>query len=491
MPQLNRDTQLNHPARPMGTASHPPQKKKKSLRLIRRKDPTEGLTITHPNAAGIDVGGDTHWVALPPDRAPQTVRTFGCFTSQLEELADWLIQHGIDTVVMESTGVYWVVLYEVLEARGLKVYLINARLAKKLLSRKTDHLDCQWLQRLHAYGLLNNSFRAPEEIRVLRSYLRLRERATTAASQAVQHMQKALVEMNVQLATVISDITGETGLRIIDAILVGQRDPVALAQLKDPRIKASRDTIAQSLQGHWKQEHLLALEQARITWDHFQEQSAQCQERVEQHLRQLNAAKQPQAQTNPPESESSTNPQATARQLPTPAQPFDLRAQLKQLAGVDLCQINGIKERTAQVVLSEIGTDMSAWATEKHFSSWLALCPEHEISGGKILKRGRKRQVHQRASQALRMAVYGLERSDSAHGAKYRRLKRKLGAPKAIVAMAHHLARLVYRMLKYGQEYVDKGAAWYEARYQAQQRKWLEKKAAEMNLKLVPIEEVA
>lgn len=491
MPQLHRDSKLNHPSVPTASAVVPaPQKKKKSRRSVPAKDPTEGLTITHPNAAAIDVGGDTHWVALPPGRTTKTVRTFGCFTSELEALADWLVEHRVDTVVMESTGVYWVILYEVLEQRGLKVYLINARLAKKLLSRKTDLMDCQWLQRLHAYGLLNNSFRAPEEIRVLRAYLRLRERATMAASQAVQHMQKALVEMNVQLATVISDITGETGLRIIDAILAGERDPVVLAKMKDPRIKAKWQTLAESLRGQWKDEHLFALEQARLSWDHFREQSAQCQERVEAHLRRLNADKSPQHAASQPSSEARPTV-STGAVDPDQKPAFDLREHLKQLAGVDLCQINGIKELTAQVVLSEVGTDMSAWATEKHFASWLALCPEHEISGGKILKRGRKRRVHQRAAQALRMAAYGLQRSDSAHGAKYRRLKQRLGAPKAVVAMAHHLARLVYRMLKHGQEYVDKGAAWYEARYQAQQRKWLEKKAAELKLKLVPMEGVA
>lgn len=505
MPPLHHKSKLNHPSAsdpsaPSADVQSPGRSKmprKKSGRSVPAKDPAEGLTITHPNAAAIDVGGDTHWVALPPGRTTTTVRTFGCFTGQLEALADWLVEHRIDTVVMESTGVYWVILYEVLERRGLKVYLINARLAKKLLSRKTDLMDCQWLQRLHAYGLLNNSFRAPEEIRVLRAYLRLRERATLAASQAVQHMQKALVEMNVQLATVISDITGETGLRIIDAILAGERDPVVLAKMKDPRIKAKWQTLAESLRGQWKDEHLFALEQARLSWEHFQVQSAQCQQRVEAHLGRLNTDKSPEPQAAPsPSAEAKPTVSTGAVDLPsTPAPksppPFDLRGHLKRLAGVDLCQINGIKELTAQVVLSEVGTDMSAWPTEKHFASWLALCPEHEISGGKILRRGRKRRVHQRAAQALRMAAYGLERSDSAHGAKYRRLKSKLGAPKAVVAMAHHLARLVYRMLKYGQEYVDKGAAWYQARYLAQQRKWLEKKAAEMKMQLVPVEEVA
>src|SRR5262245_46439100 len=481
MPALNKDSKLKYPQGQSTADAKPVGQKSKRKSPKSPSDPTAGLTITHPNAAAIDVGGETHWVALPPGRAPQTVRTFGCFTTQLEALADWLGEHAIDTVVMESTGIYWVVLYEILEQRGLKVFLINARLAKKLLSRKTDLMDCQWLQKLHAYGLLNNSFRAPEEIRVLRTYLRLRERCVGAASQSVQHMQKALIEMNVQLSTVISDLTGETGLRIIDAILAGERDGEKLATLRDRRIKASEKTIALALRGHWKNEQLFALEQARLSWAHHQEQIAQCQQRIEEQLQAMNGKAPAQDHVG------ASACQRPADRADKPAI-LGLREQLKRLAGVDLVSIDGIGELTAQIVLSEVGTDMSSWPTEKHFSSWLALCPEHEISGGKILKRGRRRKVSQRAAQALRLSAYGLERSDSALGAKYRRLKRRLGAPKAIVAMAHQLARLVYRLLKHGQEYVDRGAAWYEARYQAQRLKWLQKQAAELNLKLVPAE---
>jgi len=487
MPALHNNSKLKGAFTAQAAVAHPAASPKKKSKPVKKSppDPTAGLSITHPNAAAIDVGGDTHWVALPPDRAPKPVRTFGCFTADLEALADWLIAHRIDTVVMESTGIYWVILYEVLEQRGLKVFLINARLAKKLLSRKTDLLDCQWLQRLHAYGLLNNSFRPPEAIRVLRSYLRLRERAVGAASQSVQHMQKALIEMNVQLSTVISDITGETGLRIIDAILAGERDGQRLAALKDRRIKASEQTLTQALRGHWKDEQLFALEQARLTWAHHQIQIAQCQDRIDGQLRAMNAEPPAPGKTSDHAAPGATMaPSSEAG--PKPASTFCLREQLKQLAGVDLVSIDGIGELTAQIILSEVVFDMNPGPTEKHFSSWLALCPEHEISGGKILRRGRRRKVSQRAAQALRMSAYGLERSDSALGAKYRRLKRRLGAPKAIVAMAHHLARLVYRLLKHGQDYVDKGAAWYEARYQAQRLKWLQKQAQELNLKLVP-----
>lgn len=292
------------------------------------------------------------------------------------------------------------------------------------------------------------------------------------ASQAIQHMQKALTEMNIQLANVISDITGETGLAIIDAILAGERDPQKLAGWRNPRLKASLQSIVDALQGHWKDEQLFVLEQARLTYAHFQEQLAQCQERIQEQMRAL-------------ESRLPATPAAEAS-APAPAKPapFNLGAELKRIAGVDLTAIDGIGPVTAQIVLSEIGTEMSPWPSEKHLASWLGLCPDHRISGGKILGRA-TRPVVSRARHALRLAAYGLEHSQSWLGAKYRRFKRKLGAPKAIVAMAHQLARLIYQMIKYGQEYVDKGMAAYEARYREQRVRWLEKQARELNIQIL------
>ena len=284
-----------------------------------------------------------------------------------------------------------------------------------------------------------------------------------AVSQSIQHMQKALTEMNLQLANVISDITGQTGLAIIDAILAGERDPRRLAGLRDPRIRASLQCILDALQGHWKDEQLFVLEQARLTYAHYQEQIAACNERIQGQMRAL----------------ESRRPAAPA----APA-PFDLRAELQRIAGVDLTAIDGIGPVTAQIVLSEIGTDRSRWPTEKHLASWLGLCPDHRISGGKILGRA-TRPVVSRARNALRLAAYSLEHSQSWLGAKYRRLKRKLGAPKAIVAMAHHLARLIYQLIKFGREYVDQGVAAYEARYREQRVRWLKKQARELNIQIV------
>lgn len=476
MAQLHKKSKLKNPA----PAAHD-HNGRKSIRKKgrRRKDPTEGLSVANPNAAAIDIGSAEHWAAVPPGRCPTPVRRFGCCTADLKALADWLKVCGVDTVVLEATGNYWVALYDLLEERQLRPVLVNPRYAKNMSGKKGDIADCQWMQKLHTYGLFANSFRPEESIRSLRAYLRHREELVGAASQSIQHMQKALTEMNVQLTNVISDISGETGLRIIDAILTGVRDPEQLARLKDPRIKATLRELARALEGHWKPEQLFALEQARLTFTHFQEQLQQCEERIQQHMRTLQS-RLPDPATATPGSAASAPKQANS----TEAKSFDLSAELRRIVGADLTAIDGIGAVTAQVVLSEIGTDMKPWRTEKHFSSWLGLCPDHRISGGRILGRS-TRPVVSRARNALRLAAYGLERSQSALGAKYRRLKTKLGAPKAIVAMAHHLARLIYRMIKHGTEYVDKGVKAYEEKFRKQRLLWLQKKAKELNMKLV------
>jgi hypothetical protein len=341
------------------------------------------------------------------------------------------------------------------------------------------------MQKLHSYGLFANSFRPSEPLRALRTYLRQRESLVASAGECIQHMQKALTEMNVQLANVISDVSGETGLRIIDAILAGERDPQRLASLKDWRIRATTSQLAQALTGHWKDEQLFALEQARLSYAHYQEQILQCEERTQQQMRAVKG----RLPTEPARSEPAAKPVAgPSGQTPPPAQAtspaFNLQAELRRIVGVDLTAIDGIGSLTAQVILSEVGTDMKPWPTEKHFASWLGLCPDHRISGGKVLARS-TRPVVNRARNALRMSAYTLEHSKSALGAKYRRLKRRLGAPKAIIAMAHHLARLIYRMIKYGHDYVDKGSEAYEAKYREQRVRWLEKQAEELNLKVV------
>ncbi len=470
---------------PPGTRARAAKAAKKIRRPRARKDPTQGLQVANPNAAAIDVGCSEHWVAVPPGRAERPVRRFGCCTADLESLVNWLLLCGVDTVVLEATGNYWVALYDLLEERGLRPVVVNPRYAKNMSGKKGDIPDCQWMQKLHTYGLFANSFRPTQPMRVLRTYLRQRETLVVAIGQSIQHMQKALTEMNVQLANLISDISGETGLRIIDAILSGQRDPQELAGLKDRRIRASTCELARALQGHWKAEHLFVLEQARLTYAHYQEQITQCDGAIQQQLRAIQG-RLSQAPADAPTTPAGA-PDALA--MESHAQdpvlgPFDLSAELRRIVGVDLTAIDGIGPVIAQIILSETGADMSPWPSEKHFASWLGLCPDHRISGGRILSRS-TRPVVNRARHALRLAAYTLEHSHSALGAKYRRLKHKLGAPKAIVAMAHHLARLIYRMIKHGQEYVDQGLEAYDAKYRRQRVRWLEKQAKELNLKVV------
>jgi transposase len=421
----------------------------------------QSLPLIHPNAAGIDVGAKEHVVAVPCDRDPQPVRTFQAFTPDLHELAAWLKRCGIETVALESTGIYWLSLYEVLEQHGLEVRVVNARHVKNVPGRtKTDVLDCQWIQKLHSFGLLNGSFRPDHQIRELRTYMRLRDNLVVEGTQAIHHMQKALFEMNVQLSNVISDITGESGLRIIEAILAGERNPEQLAALCSTRIKASRQTVAKSLHGNWDEALLFCLKTALETYRFSQNQIKQCDHCIERQLATFEIR----------------TPLPNARQ--------SLRTQLHQVCGVDLTKIPGIKEQAAQIIISEVGLDMSPWNTEKQFSSFLGLCPNNLITGGKILRRA-TRKVYNRAADTLRLCAQSLTHSKSALGAKYRRLRARLGAPKAIVAMAHHLARLVYRMLRYGENYVEKGIEHYEQKFRLQRIKWLKKEANALNLQLV------
>ena len=446
-----------------------------------KADELEGLPPLNRNAAGIDVGSAAHYVAVPAGRDAEPVQEFGSFTADLHRMAQWLKACKIETVVMQATGVYWTALYDVLESYGFEVNVVNARHTKMLPGRKTDVLECQWLQKLHTFGLLNNSFRPAEEIRVLRSYMRQRENLVTAAGTAIQHMQKALTEMNIQLANVISDISGTTGMKILRDIVKGERDPEKLALHKHGRIQASRAEIARSLEGTWRPELLFVLEQSLELYDMYLEKIKECDRRIDEHLKGMEAKVDPLQPT----------PEPRRMRWPRKHEPrFDLRGQLFRITGVDLTQIDGVDVQTAQTVISEVGVDMNRWASEKQFASWLGLCPDNRISGGKVLKRG-TRQVVNRASTALRLAAWSLLRSQSALGAKFRRLRSRLGAPKAITAMAHLLARLVYRMLKFGHEYVDKGMEYYETKYRQQQLQWVAKQAAALNMQLTPIAGVA
>jgi hypothetical protein len=449
--------------------------------------PDPGLDIVHPHAAGIDIGNSTHYVAVRPDRDPDSVRRFECFTADLHRLADWLQHCGVTTVAMQSTGVYWIPLYEILDARGIEVYLVNARHTKNLPGRKTDVQESQWLLKLHTYGLLRNSFHPSAAIRVVRTYWRQRGDHVQAVSTCIQRMQKVLTQMNIQLANVISDLSGWTGQRIVRAMLDGERDPAALAALSHPGIHATRDTIAKSLEGTWQPDLLFVLQQEVAMYDAYQQRITECDHELEQHLKGF-ADKVPDA---PPAGEPSATTEPRLRSGPkrrrksgSHAPQFDLGRELHRISGVDLTRIDGIDVGVAQTVISEVGLDMTRWKTEAHFASWLGLCPDNRITGGKVIRKG-TRHVVNRAATALRLAATTLLRSQSYLGGQYRRLRARLGAPKAITAMAHKLARLVYRMLKWGHEYVDKGLQYYEERHREQQVQLLKKRAAKLGLQVV------
>ena len=347
-------------------------------RRLQSEDP--GLEIVHPHAAGIDVGNGMHYVAVRPDRDPQPVRRFECFTADLHRLADWLQCCGVKTVAMQSTGVYWIPIYEILEERGIQVYLVNARHTKNLPGRKSDVQESQWLLKLHTYGLLNNSFQPPSEIRVLRTYWRQRGDHVHGAATCIQRMQKALTQMNVQLANVISDVSGLTGQTIVRSIVAGEHDPWKLAELSDPRIHASREEVAKSLEGNWRPELLFVLQQEVAMYDAYQQRIAECDQQLREHLASFANI----VPLQPPVEESKRKTTKPAKNAPR----FELRSELQRITGVDLTRIDGIDVMVAQTLISEVGLDVSRWKTEAHFSSWLGLCPDNRTSGDKVLARG-------------------------------------------------------------------------------------------------------
>jgi transposase len=431
----------------------------------------------HPNAAGIDIGATSHFVAVPEDRSTPCVRQFSTFTADLHQLADWLQDCGIETVAMESTGVYWIAVFQILEKRGFEVKLVNARHIKNVPGRKTDVVDCQWIQQLHSYGLLSASFRPENEICVLRSYVRQRDSLVKDDTTHVLRMQKALTQMNVQLHHVISDITGLTGIRIIEAILAGERDPTVLAAMKDGRIKSSHQTIAKALEGDYREEHLFALQQEFELHKLCQAKIAQCEERIVQQLATFEDKVDLDAKPLGPA------PQRRRKTSDKTRRHRDLRKHLYRMTGIDLTRIDGFDVLTVQAILSEVGVDMSKWPTERHFCSWLTLCPNNKITGGQV-KSTRTRRSASRAAQAFRLAAQSLKRSQTALGAFYRRMNARLDTPKAITATAHKLARIFYRLLKFGQAYVDPGMAYYETKYRLRVVANLKKRAAHLGYEL-------
>jgi transposase len=422
---------------------------------IKKTGSPSPLIPINRRAAGIDVGSTFHVVAVPGDLDVDPVRSFRSFTADLNALADWLVGVGITTVAMESTGVYWIPVFEILEERGLEIVLVNARDAKSVPGRKTDVNDAQWIQQLHSYGLLRASFRPSAAIAALRAFMRHRERLVEYAASHVQHMQKAMMQMNLQLHHVVSDVTGVTGMAILRAIVAGERNPDVLAQYRDVRCKASVETIRDALTGNYRPEHVFALRQAIELYDAYGQKLQDCDIEIERTLRAL-----PKTET----AEPSPSPAARRRQQQKNEPRFDIHALLYALLGVDLTQINGFGPYSVLRIIAECGTDMSRWPSAKHFTSWLTLAPGSKISGGKVLS-SRTRRSANRATSLLRLAAVSVGKTSTALGAFFRRLAARVGKAKAVTATARKLAVLFYNTLRHGTAYVDPGANYYEERY--------------------------
>jgi transposase len=427
------------------------------------------------DAAGIDIGATSHFVAVPAGRDELPVREFPAFTADLQRLADWLTQCGIRTVAMESTGVYWIPLFELLESRGFEVLLVNAHHVKNVPGRKSDVLDCQWLQELHTFGLLRGAFRPEESMCVLRAYLRQRANLVRYAGMHIQHMQKALNQMNLHLHHVVSDITGVTGMKVIRAILAGERDPQVLAQHRDRRCRHSCEMIAKALHGSWREEHLFALRQAVELFDTYQQQIARCDEEIARVLVRLDPATE---EDTPPPVRKHKGDRNTPRI-------DDLRGQLFRLVGVDLTRIDGLNSHSVLKILAEIGTDMSRWPSVKQFCSWLGLSPGNKISGGKRIGKSKTTPSANRAAAALRIAAQALSNSQSALGGYLRRQKARLGAPKAITATAHKLATILYSMIANKTEYDPPEVNYYDVQYRKRVLANLRRRADQLGFDLI------
>jgi transposase len=448
-----------------------PSKKKN---MIHKSKLPKHLQHINKMAAGIDIGSRAHFVAVPEGCADICVREFQSFTSDLHELANWLESCGVTTVAMESTGVYWIPLFELLEMRGFEVLLVDARHVKNVSGRKTDVLDCQWLQQLHTYGLLSGAFRPTEQVCALRAYMRQRNMLIQQMSSHIQHMQKALSLMNIQLHNVISDITGETGMKIIRAIVDGERDTTQLASYRDYRCKSPLEIIQKSLTGHYRDEHVFALSQAVELFDIYQNKITACDEKIERQLSTF------EGKDNVDKVSLKKKLVKKSKNAPS----FDLSSHLIRMVGVDLTGIPGIEAYSSLKIISEIGLDLSRWKSSKQFASWLGLCPGNKVSGGKRLG-GKSKRTGNYASAALRMAASTLHHSQSALGAFFRRLKARIGAPKATTATAHKLAVIIFNMLTTRSEYVETGADYYEKQYRDRLIKNLNNRAKTLGFSLV------
>ena len=452
-----------------------------------------------PKKAGIDVGASSVFVCVCDSQGQREVREYSTFTRDLKSMADWLKKLGVESIAMESTGIYWIPVFEILDPMKFEVLLVNAHHLKNVPGRKTDVKDSEWIQQLHSHGLLRGSFRPSDDFVCLRSYVRQRRQLFERASIHIQLMHKALVQMNVQMHLAVSDITGKTGLLIVQAILRGERDPMQLASYRQGGCKKNKEEIAKALEGNWRDEHIFSLRQAYEAYEFYHKQIMECEEVIHRVIPMLTP---PEFSILPPDwspQGSQWEPFHVAEDQPvrnkSPQKKtsynrspyhFNAAQQVQQICkGIDLTQIPGIDANTLLVVISEIGTDMSKWKTVKHFTSWLGLCPGSKISGGKVLS-SKTKPTNNRAAHALRLAANSLFRSQTAIGAFFRRLRSRLGAPKAITAAAHKLARTIYRMLKYGKSYKDLGADYYDKIYKERVLSNLERKAEEFGYQLVP-----
>jgi transposase len=441
-----------------------------------RQRQLDELACVHPNAAGLDIGSDEIVVAVPPARDSQPVRVFPTFTTDLHALAAWLVACGIDTVVMESTGVFWIPIYELLEQHGIVPYLVNARHVKTVPGRKTDWNDAQWLQKLHALGLLQASFRPDAEIRTLRTLARYRAELIERRAPHINHMIQALKHMNIQLNLVLTDITGVSGLAMLRAIIAGERDPQRLAMFRQPGCKHSEAEIVKALTGTWDEAQLFILTQSVDLFDYYTAKIIESDRQLEQQYQAMESRWEPDAPLP-------DLPPAKGESKSKNAMTFNARAQIARVIGVDLVSVMGLSAITVQTIISEIGTDMERFPTVKHFCSWLGLAPHNDISGGKVL-RSRTLKVHSRANQAFRQAAHSVRRSDSSIGAYYRAMRARLGPKQAIVATAHKIARIVYHLLKTREPYREESAADYDHKRRERELKHLARRAQKLGYTL-------
>jgi transposase len=438
------------------------------------------LRLLNPNAAGIDVASEVHYVAVPQDRCEQPVRSFGSFTDNIHDMAKWLIECNIDTVAMESTGIYWIQLYLILEEYGIEVFLVNARHIKNVSGRKSDVLDCQWIQELHSYGLLSASFQPDNITRELRAYLRHRKSLTESYSQQILHMQKAFEQMNVKLHNVLTDICGKSGQAIINAILKGEHDPEVLIKYVDPKVKASKEEIIKSLRGIWREEYLFELKQAYELYATFKEKISECDLQIEKTLQKIEQE----------QDYGKAVPEIKRRVYSKNRFNFNGTQYLYNILGVDVTKVFGISELVAIEIISETGIDMSKWKTKKHFTSWLNLAPNNRISGGKLLK-PKKAKRKNKAGQAFMMAAFAVQRSNNWLGQYYRRMKAKNGPLVATKATARKLAIIFYEMVSNRMEFNPLPIENYSKSYTKNKIHFIEKQASLLGYKLLPVEDVS